>query len=70
MSRDSLFFLKGAGYNECRLETTDLIPPDSHPKRRLLGCGDKSLDHRMQPLSGDSTDLRLEQCRKEEWVMV
>jgi hypothetical protein len=32
MSRDSLFFERGAGYNECRLETIDLIPPDSHSK--------------------------------------
>jgi hypothetical protein len=32
MSRDSLFFERGAGYNECRLETIDLIPPDAHSK--------------------------------------
>ena len=32
MSRDSLFFQRGAGYNECRLETIDLIPADSPSK--------------------------------------
>ena len=50
MSRDSLFFQRGAGYNECRLETIDLIPPDSR-----VECGEQPSAHRQQPHDTAST---------------
>lgn len=81
MFRDSLFFPRGARYNECRLETIAPRSPDSPSKKgRLSGCG--SIDGR--PLSSrpvrrktfaltvpaasrrGAADLRLEGFRKGE----
>jgi len=36
MSRDSLFFQRGAGYNECRLETIDLILQTPTPQTPIV----------------------------------